>query len=333
MANLSKAKRANFTVPSAKRQIAFHSLLVAARKTWLHDALSDAVSRVDPRTLRDQILELVPAPAQQVLAAAGIRDERVFPTPVILEAGPALVGYFRLLLGVPQKWFYAAPTGLGMFKSMERAGLLRDRQRNLLPAFCRSMSSPITELVLSLTPSITLRDISELPLLTLGSQFQGANNNRIGSDAIAAVFIAIREIVGEHIVKQSSRELVVKNASEREVSIAIASDPDLAINENFNGEWHPKVAIEIKGGADASNVHNRAGEAEKSHQKAKAAGYRDFWTVISKPGARLSSLRRESPTTNFWFDIGEILARQGIAWTSFCTRLAGQIGIPVPLRS
>lgn len=333
MVSRSKVQNAKFIVPSAKRQIAFHSLLVAARNTWLHDALNEAVSRVDPRTLRDQILELVPVPAQQLLAAAGIRDERVFPTPVILETRPALIGYFRLLLGVPQKWFYAGSTGLSMFKSMERAGLLRDRQRDLLADFCRAMSIPISELVLSLTPSITLRDVSELPLLTLGSQFQGANNNRIGSDAIAAVFIAIREIVAPHIVKQSNRELIVRNASGREVSIAVANDPDLAINENFDGEWHPKVAIEIKGGADASNIHNRAGEAEKSHQKARAAGYRDFWTVISSPDVRLSSLRRESPTTNFWFDIGEILARQGKAWTSFCTRLAGQIGIPVPTRS
>jgi hypothetical protein len=32
------------------------------------------------------------------------------------------------------------------------------------------------------------------------------------------------------------------------------------------------VAVEIKGGKDYSNIHNRIGEAEKSHQKAKKEG-------------------------------------------------------------
>lgn len=34
--------------PSPSRQIAFHQLLVAARKIWLADALREAVTRVDP---------------------------------------------------------------------------------------------------------------------------------------------------------------------------------------------------------------------------------------------------------------------------------------------
>jgi hypothetical protein len=33
------------------------------------------------------------------------------------------------------------------------------------------------------------------------------------------------------------------------------------------------AAIEIKGGRDYSNIHNRIGEAEKSHQKAEKQGY------------------------------------------------------------
>ncbi len=39
----------------------------------------------------------VPHDAQRTLAAAGIRDEHVSPTPIILESGPMPVGYYRLL--------------------------------------------------------------------------------------------------------------------------------------------------------------------------------------------------------------------------------------------
>jgi XcyI restriction endonuclease len=120
--------------PSTSRQIAFHQLLVAARKTWLMDALSDA---------------------QQVLAAAGVRDEHVFPTPIILETKPTLVGYYRLLLGVPQKAFYGMGTGMGQFKSMETRGALSDRQKEMLPAFCKAMSEGLADLVRRMSPTIT----------------------------------------------------------------------------------------------------------------------------------------------------------------------------------
>jgi hypothetical protein len=67
------------------------------------DALSDVLGRIDPNTLKMQLTTYVPADAQQILAAAGVRDEHVFPTPIVLEAKPTLVGYYRLLLGVSQK--------------------------------------------------------------------------------------------------------------------------------------------------------------------------------------------------------------------------------------
>lgn len=57
------------------------------------DALSQALGIVEPQTLKDQLSTYVPADAQRTLAAAGIRDEHVFPTPVVLEAKPTLVGY------------------------------------------------------------------------------------------------------------------------------------------------------------------------------------------------------------------------------------------------
>src|ERR1700730_850344 len=114
--------------PNSSRQIAFHQLLVSARKTWLIDALAEGLERIDPKELKGQLVAYVPSDAQRILAKAGIRDEHVFPTPIIVETAPTLVGYYRLLLGVPQKTFYGGGSGMGIFKSMEMRGTVSSRQ-------------------------------------------------------------------------------------------------------------------------------------------------------------------------------------------------------------
>ena len=65
------------------------------------DALREALRDIDPNELKAQITHYVPADVQQILATAGIRDEHVFPVPIVLETAPYLVGYYRLLLGLP----------------------------------------------------------------------------------------------------------------------------------------------------------------------------------------------------------------------------------------
>ena len=118
--------------------------------------------------------------------------------------------------------------------------------------------------------------MAELPLLTLGQQIQGGINNLIGRRAITDVFLAIRDLVVGSIETEEPARLVVKNAAGRAVYILLASDPDVSIYEEMLGETHRLVAIEVKGGRDRSNAHNRAGEAEKSHRKAKAMGLARF---------------------------------------------------------
>lgn len=317
------------SIPGASRQVAFHQLLVAARKTWLVDGLKEAVLRVDPQELKKQIGEYVPSDAQQLLAANAVRDEYVFPTPVVLEAAPTLIGYYRLLLGIPQKGFYHGSTGMARFKSMERHGTINERQREGLPEFCSAMGSALADMVRQLSPAVTSRDIAELPLLTLGQQLQGANNVRIGQQAILDIFLTIAEIVQPYLSKREDRLLGLVNSSGRSVLITLAADPDVRIEEVFGDERRKKVAIEIKGGTDRSNAHNRAGEAEKSHQKARLQGFRDFWTIIALKDLDLEKLRRESPTTNSWFDVAEVLAREGLCWEEFRSRLAGEVGIPL----
>lgn len=240
--------------PPASRQLAFHHLLVAARKTWLFDALKEIAGSLEPRVLKEQASAIIPKAAQKILANAGIRDEHVFPLPIVLQAKPTLVGYYRLLLGAPQKSFYAGGTGMGQFKTMEVRGVLTPKQEGLLPEFCRAMAASLSDLVSQMSPGVSMRDLNDLPILTLGAQFQGANNTRIGREATESVFRAIADIAGSHLKRREANSLEIRNASGRIVVIRLASDPDVCIQENVGGKLHNKVAIEIKGGTDKSKL-------------------------------------------------------------------------------
>jgi len=309
--------------------VAFHQLLVAARKTVLIDALREALLAVDPQRLSKQIATYAPRDVRRLLASAGVRDEYVFPTPLVLDVQPTLVGYYRLLLGVSQKRFYRSDTGMSQFRSMGFLGTVSDKQREHLPAFCRAMGRSLSDLLCQLSPSVTQRDVDELSLLTLGAQFQGGNNVSIGRQATLDGFLAITDVVRTYIDEHNSRRLSITNASGRRVVVTLSGDPDVRIEEDFGGALRKKVAIEIKGGTDVSNVHNRAGEAEKSHQKARLEGFVDCWTIIQTKGVSLSKLQSESPTTNAWFDAAQVLGRNGREWEVFRNRIAEAVGIPL----
>lgn len=292
------------------------------------DALQEVLRTVDPAAAKTQLMSYVPPDVQQILASAGVRDEHVSPAPVILEAKPTLVGYYRLLLGVPQKTFYKSGSGMGQFKNMEARGLL-PKKRPDLEGFCAAMGESLSDLVRQMASQLSSRDVTELPLLTLGSQLQGSNNNLIGKRATLDVFLAVSELIKPYVLTEDKQTITIRNASGRRVLIALASDPDIRIQEEFHGHMRNKVAVEIKGGTDVSNAHNRAGEAEKSHQKAKKQGFRDYWTIISKTGLDMEKLKAESPTTNSWFDVAQVLAREGDDWAEFTSRFAGEVGIPL----
>ena len=313
---------------SATRQVIFHRMLVAARKTWLIDALGEALGRIDPMVAKKQVLKYVPVDAQRILAAAGIRDEHVFPVPVVLQTKPTLVGYYRLLLGISQKRFYRSGTGMAPFKSMETQGLISKQRPPDLHYFCKAMTESLAGMVQQISPVLAARDIAELQLLTLGAQLYGSNNNSIGRQATAEVFRCLSEIVTGRMVADEGKKIIIKNASGRQVVIALGADPDVRVQEEFDGRLRNVLAIEIKGGSDVSNAHNRAGEAEKSHRKAKKLDFRDCWTIISLAGVDRAMLKQESPTTDSWFDVSQILARDGQDWKEFRSRFAGSVGIP-----
>jgi len=167
-------------------------------------------------------------------------------------------------------------------------------------------------------------------LLTLGAQADGSWRNLIGQKAVKDVFEALTDVIkaqGTNYVQVSGTSLTLVNSSGREISIALAADPDVVIaEESASGQKYIKVAIEIKGGADKSNAHNRAGEAEKSHQKVRAEA-QDFWTIISLTGMDMSVLHRESPSTRQWFDLREVLEHDGADWIRLREHLLMAMGI------
>lgn len=195
----------------------------------------------------------------------------MFPTPIVLDALPTLIGYYRLLLGRPQKSFYSASKDwYGIFKSMEETGRITERQLPLLPALCQALSVALGELVVQISPPISTEDVHQLPILTLGSQLQGANNNVIGREGTKDVFSSIASIIDVPGFTRTANEIVFTNSAGRRVFVTLASDPDVRVREESSRADQPllhKLAIEIKGGTDASNAHNRAGEAERATSK------------------------------------------------------------------
>ena len=316
-------------IPSASRQVAFHQLLVGARKTILMDALSETLSQIDPTELKNQMIRYVPRDAQMILAGAGIRDEHVFPAPIILETAPTLIGYYRLLLGVSRKSFYIKDSGMQLFSSMESNGSLNDQQKAGLDEFCKVMSRAFADLVRQISPTITSRDVHDLPLLTFGSQLQGGYNNTIGKIATNAVLLSLNEIVENYTVKKETRKITINNNKAKICIIKVAGDPDIVIDEITGKAPRKIIAIEIKGGTDVSNIHNRAGEAEKSHLKAKGQGYIACWTIIHKKGLDMEKIQGECPTTDLWFDISQIIVREGNDWDAFKIKIAEVIDIPI----
>lgn len=128
----------------------------------------------------------------------------------------------------------------------------------------------------------------------------------------------------------NQNRIELKNAAGRTVLIEFAADPDIIIREEMRaGSYRQLIAIEVKGGRDFSNVHNRIGEAEKSHQKARAAGYVECWTVVNVDNIDIATARRESPSTNRFYRISDLIAAAGADYDDFRDRVISLTGIPV----
>lgn len=320
---------ARFSFPPPGKQVYVASFLANVRRTGLHEAVRVAAAALPANTLRSEIQAFVPADGLQVIQGTQIHDEEVYAIPALLRAAPGTLAYYRLLLGISQKQFYTTRTGLNIFKPMEdREELTRTADLHIHD-LCHELNEEMTTLLKALPRQTLRQDVDQLPLLTLGAQADGSWRGQIGATATKQVFEAMKAIVKAEgkPYDETDASITLRNNSGREVTLTLAPDPDVVIREDFGGSIVYKAAIEIKGGADYSNIHNRVGEAEKSHQKARNTGAQDCWTVINLDRADMSKLRSESPTTREWLDITEIQGRRGPSWDRLTTLTLSAMGI------
>ena len=316
-------------LPDPVLQIGFATLLDGSRKTVLRDALRDTVRSLSIKALDAELAEYVPDSSLAKLAGLNLRGETLFPTPIILKAHPSLVGYYRLLYGYSQKQFYASATGCGSLKLMEAKGKISPAAEKRLRDLCKAFAKAGAHLLDGIEDHLHNADLfHELSLLTLGSQYRGGANNQRGAAGIKTVFEIIRSIIAESVVSAGDSALEVENAAKKRVSIALAADPDIFITSHLpSGKRRPIVAIEVKAGEDQSNIHNRIGEAEKSHLKAKAAGATECWTIINVAQVELEKLKQESRSTDRFYQLSELIDPGSPGFADFRDRVRDLVGL------
>jgi len=316
-------------LPTPNLQVDFAYCLKEVREKMLVDALQSCVEGLDLSILDAQLHEYANADCLRRLASFGLRGELAFAVPCILEKNPIVLGYYRLLLGYSQKSFYHSESGAGRFKSMEEKGRLTKAQSQNIPELCHALCESASLLVDGLADYMLNRDfLDELTLLTLGPQLRGGANVQRGTAAIKQVFDVIQKIVDKSIQESSSHHIEIKNASGRKVLIEFTPDPDIVIREELRvNTFRNLIAIEVKGGQDYSNIHNRIGEAEKSHQKARNSGYIECWTVVNVDRIDMEMAKKESPSTNMFFRISDLLNSQSEEYQVFRDLLISCVGI------
>jgi len=319
----------NIKIPYPELQIDFSYLLGQLRQTYLQEALLSTVSTLNIEKLDKQLSEFVPSTYINIIAGHGLRGELIFPTPYLLENNPYLLGYYRLLLGFSQKAFYTSSFGLTSFKSMEARGTLNVKQKENLSLLCDSLINSLCNLIDGVgSKRISIQLLDDLTLLTVGPQLRGGANVKKGTRGIIKVFESIHNIVKRDVIEANESLIEIKNAAGRKVIIKFAPDPDIVIQEEIApGNFQNKIAIEVKAGTDFSNIHNRVGEAEKSHQKAKSLGYVECWTVVNVHNFDETMACRESPSTNRFYLIKDIASGQGRKYLDFKARILALTGI------
>lgn len=301
----------------------------AIQKEYLQEALLSTAEQISIIERDKELAEYAGEEGLTLLGKCGLRGELLFAIPSILKKNPKLIGYYRLLLGHSQKAFYETATGLSRFKNSEETGSISAQNFEILPSLCKSLNEQAFVLAKSLD-TISKQMLDHLTILTLGPQIRGGTNNKIGQKAIQDVFEIIHKIVENQVIEDRSTPTVIalKNASGRHVYIRFSSDPDIVIEEETSGEPHLILAIEIKGGKDRSNIHNRIGEAEKSHQKAKGQGFSKFWTIVNTLAFDEVKAKQESPTTNRFYRLADLQDTSSPEYHQFREQIVLLVGIP-----
>jgi len=314
-------------VPSPSLQIRFYERLQGIRARYLHNALARAIEHLSIKDLNDELAEYANQESLNILARSGVRGEVFYAVPELLNTDPFLLGYYRMLYGFSQKEFYKREH-FGPFKGMEEFGRISPAIAESIPELCRRCGRIAAELIGGIDDH-SLETVRDLQILTLGPQLRGSQNTRLGKDATLEVYQLLKQILGKYIRKQTKRHFQIVNDSRREVTIEFTSDPDIRIVEHLPSSDRLLASIEIKGGADFSNIHNRLGEAEKSHQKALFLGSNERWTIhrVQIPPEKAS---KASPTTTAFFNLDAIQIPGSAQGIEFREKLASVLSIRVP---
>lgn len=318
-----------FDFPTPSQQITFSVALAQARSLYLQEALGKTVEQLDIAQVDKELVKLAPKKSLAALARHGLRGELVFAVPCLLTATPRLLAYYRLLLGYSQKEFFTKATGASVYKAMESKGRVPAKADGNLDEFCKALNLATVSLIDGIgLDRISKSLLDDLTLLTLGPQLRGGANVRKGGDATLKVFEIIHGIVKKAVKATGANRIEVRNAARRTVLIEFAADPDLIIREQMSkGRYRNIIAIEIKGGTDFSNIHNRLGEAEKSHQKARAYGYTECWTVVNVSRLDASQARQESPGTDRFYRLDQLADTHSDEFQDFRERIISLTGI------
>lgn len=324
------------------KQLVVISIYHKIRNTVLGSTLKKTLSTVDPAVLREEIGKYVPPAGCLLMQSTGLREETVFALPCVLKVNPKLLGYYRMLLGMSQKAFY----GMICFKKysvMEEIGSIPQKWMGDMPNLCQSLNTQLLILLQKAKASnqdiMAETDLHDLPLLSLGMYADGCWRNIKGQSSQKKVFESIITIVVAYDVNienynKTKSIFTFKNKLGETWRIRVSSDPDVAIeklSEDYKNAVSKELCIEVKGGDDISNVHNRAGEAEKSHQKAKKEGWKVAWTLIRMEGLsadQKAKILRETSSTDEWFDVTEVMESTGSGYDNFRTRLKALLNLP-----
>jgi len=142
------------------------------------------------------------------------------------------------------------------------------------------------------------------------------------------VFEIIRSIVIHAATEIRANSIEITSAAGRKVFVEFAPDPDIIIREEMTpGHFRNIVAIEIKSGTDVSNIHNRIGEAEKIHQKARQRGYTECWTVTNVARLDMTKAKSESPSTDRFYSLGHLIEMAGEEYEDFKRRIVSLTSI------
>jgi hypothetical protein len=310
-------------------QIDFAKTLITVRGKFLQEALARSVTSVSIKDIDSQLHMYAPKAQLAKMASLGLRGELLFAVPCLLRANPMLLGYYRLLLGFSQKAFYVSRYGLSIFKAMEENGRISSKCDSNIENLCSNLNLSAAHLLDGIGVDLcTANLLHDLTLLSFGAQLRGGANNRFGALAIFEVFEIIKSITKDAILKADEKSIEIRSAARRTVMIELASDPDIIIQEQMAEDAFRKViAIEIKGGKDFSNIHNRIGEAEKSHQKARLDGFVECWTVVNVSKMDTKMARMESPSTNRFYILSRLKDTSSTEFIDFRHRIISLTGI------